>query len=474
MTHLPIRVRLAGWYAAAFTCALAAASLDAYWTVHKSLNGAIDEGLRSRVEGTRRFIEEQLPHLSLDQITAEFQDHLVVAMGPSAGPIQVSDATGAFIYQAPAFRDAALPPARPAALGTEPTFEDRTIHGEPVRILTARIDAQGRRFGVQVATVTTDNAQALADLRTRGLTFGPLLLIVASLGGYWISSRALKPVATITDTARAINTRSLNQRLDVPLARDELWDLSETLNMMLDRLEAAFQQVSRFTADASHELRTPVAMIRTSAEVVLRKARTAEEYRQSLVEIRAEAERMSALVEDLLTLARADRDAEPLRLHPIDLVSLLQEMADSAAHLSRSRQLRFVARLPDHAVVVDGDPAGLRRLVLILTDNAVKYTPAPGDVEWSLTMPDGTAVFEITDTGIGIESSDLPHVFERFYRADKARSRDSGGAGLGLAIAKWIVDRHGGAIAVTSSGRGCQLRVTIPTSAPQAESSPTE
>jgi two-component sensor kinase len=182
MMHLPIRVRLAGWYAAALTCALAAASFDMYRTVHRSLEGTIDEGLRSRVEGTRRFIEEQLSTLSLDQIAAEFQNHLVVAMGPSAGPIQVCEANGAFIYQAPAFRDAALPPARPAALGTEPTFEDQVINGEPVRILTTRIDALGKMFGVQVATVTTDNARALADLRARGLTFGPLVLIVASLG----------------------------------------------------------------------------------------------------------------------------------------------------------------------------------------------------------------------------------------------------------------------------------------------------
>ncbi len=471
MMHLPIRMRLAGWYAAAFTTALAAASLDVYRTVYKGLEGAIDEGLHSRVEGTRRFIEEQLPNLSLNQIAAEFQDHLVVAMGPSAGPIQVCDASGAFIYQAPAFRDARLPPARPAALGAEPTFEDRTINGVPVRMLTARIDALGKRFGVQVATVTADNARALADLQARGLTFGPLLLIVASVGGYWISSRALKPVAALTNTARTINTRNLNQRLDVPLARDELRDLSETLNMMLDRLEAAFQQVSRFTADASHELRTPVAMIRASAEVALRKARTAEEYRQSLVEIQAEAERTSALVEDLLTLARADRDAEPLRLLPVDLAGLLQEAADPAARLARSQQLRFNARLPEHPVVVDGDAVALRRLVLILTDNAVKYTPAPGRVEWSLKASDAVAVFEVTDTGIGIEPSDLPHVFERFYRADKARSRDSGGAGLGLAIAKWIVDKHGGAIAVTSSSLGCRLRVTVPISALQAESS---
>lgn len=462
MRPLPIRIRLAAWYTAIFACAVSASSCTAYWTVERGLRNAVDDGLRSRVEGTRRFLETQLPTLSLAQLANEFQDHLVVAMGPSSGPMQVCDADGRFLYRAPSFKEIDLPPAIPRGPAGQLVFENRTIGGHPVRMVTARVDAGNRSFGVQVATVTTDNERALASLEGVLLAAEPLLLLVAAAGGYWISSRALQPVAAMTEAARSITTRNLNQRVPVPLSRDELSALAETLNAMFDRIESAFRRVTRFTGDASHELRSPVAVIRTAADVALRAPRTAEDYRLTLEQVRAEAERMSALVDDLLALARSDTGGRHLVRRAVDLRGLLGTLSSRARTLAVSRGLAFDETLPAGPVIIEADPGAIARLVMILTDNAVKYTPAPGHVAWSFHADTEVAVFEVSDTGIGVEAGDLPHIFDRFYRADRARHRDGGGAGLGLSIARWIADEHGGTISVVPLAQGTCFRVILP------------
>jgi signal transduction histidine kinase len=232
---------------------------------------------------------------------------------------------------------------------------------------------------------------------------------------------------------------------------------------MLDRLEAAFREATRFTADASHELRTPVSLIRTSAEVALRRERPAAEYRQALETVLLEAERMSALVQDLLTLARADAGVEGLRRGSVELGSLASGLEASLRSMCDTRGLELQLEVPGERVLVEGDHAALEQLVLSLADNAVKYSPAPGRVSVSVRRSAGEAVVAVTDTGIGIAPEDLPQVFDRFYRADKARSRDSGGTGLGLSIAKSIAEQHGGTIGIVSRlGEGTRVEVRIP------------
>jgi heavy metal sensor kinase len=300
----------------------------------------------------------------------------------------------------------------------------------------------------------------------------PVGILAAAIGGYWISRRALAPVDSITSTARVITAQALGRRLDVPATGDELQRLSETLNAMLDRLEASFRETSRFTADASHELRTPIALIRTAAEIALRNERPAHEYRCALENILHEAERMSSLVQDLLTLVRADAGVDGAQRTPLDLRLLLADMSDSLAALCAARNLEFQLDLGERTASVTGDRAALSRLVFIVMDNAVHYTPPPGLVSLSLRCDDRTAVVDVTDTGIGVGAEDMPHVFDRFYRADRARSRDSGGSGLGLSIAKWIAERHGGSIGIKSApGLGCRVRVELPCSTPAASPS---
>jgi signal transduction histidine kinase len=287
-------------------------------------------------------------------------------------------------------------------------------------------------------------------------------LLLASGAGYLMSRRALAPVDRITQTARSITGDDLSQRLAVPQTGDELERLSQTLNEMIARIESAFTRISRFTADASHELRTPLAVMRTTAEVALRGAQSAVEQRAALEFIIAEIERTSNLVENLLLMAKADSGDE-LRKQGVDIVAALREACAQAEVLARVKGVRFETRLPQGSLSVMGDREALRRLFLILLDNAVKYTPAGGMFVVSLQHVDGYAVGAVKDTGIGISSEDLPFVFDRFYRVDRARSRDQGGVGLGLAIGQWITHAHGGTIRVESElNVGSQFTVRLP------------
>ena len=238
--------------------------------------------------------------------------------------------------------------------------------------------------------------------------------------------------------------------------------LSETFNQMMDRLETAFKRITQFTADASHELRTPTALIRTTAELSLRRDRNTAEYREALGQVLEEAERMGILIDSLMTLARMDSGAESLSYTIVDVASILRAASSAGQPLADSKQIRFEREIPDEPIPVYGDPHALRRLFLILIDNAVKYTPTGGRVSIALRATGNDAVVQVRDTGIGISQEDLPFIFERFYRADKARSRETG-AGLGLSIARWIAEAHRAEILVESAvGQGSTFEVRIP------------
>jgi len=232
---------------------------------------------------------------------------------------------------------------------------------------------------------------------------------------------------------------------------------------MLARLEAAVKRLSQFTADASHELRTPVALIRTTAELTLRRERTPETYREALRQIVAESDRMAHLIEDLLLLARADAGLPTLPLDRVELTPLVRDVCEQGQVLAQSRQLDISAQVPDEPVYVEANDPALRRLLLLLVDNAVKYTPAGGHITLSVDREPGAATVTVRDTGIGIPDSALPHVFERFYRVDESRNRDAGGTGLGLSIAKWIAERHHASLEAESVvGQGSAFRVRFP------------
>ena len=452
MSLRSIGARLTLWYTAAFALGFAALATAMWFGVQRSLYHAIDGTLLERAAGIERFIEDHKTRLDVDEVKEEFRAHGEL--------FQVFDADGTLVHRGTALGGtmAAL-----AADGAD-RFENVLVAGQPLRFASHKVDVDGRPFTIQVAAPLRDLQQGLREAAWMLLPMFPIMLLLAAAGGYWLARRALAPVDTITQTARSLSADNLSSRLSVPRTSDEIERLSMTLNEMLERLEAAFRRVSRFTADASHELRTPLAVMRTTAEVALRAPDEQGEARAALEQILAEVERTSHLTENLLLLAKADSGAGALQRQRVDLTNAVGEACTQAGVLARVKGLTLAAQLPgEDRLWVSGDPHALRRLFLILLDNAVKYTPAGGRIDVTVREHGESAVGEVRDSGIGIASDDLPHVFDRFYRADRARSREHGGAGLGLAIARWIAESHGGAISVASEvERGSRFEVRLP------------
>lgn len=310
-------------------------------------------------------------------------------------------------------------------------------------------------------TVAAEQAR-LAALSATLLATGVGVLALALLGGVWLARRSVAPIARMAATAGRISAQDLATRLDVADVPDELRGLAQAFNATLDRLAAAFEQQARFTADASHELRTPVAVIRTQAEAALRRDRPPAEYRAALEACLRAAERMTNTVEGLLTLARADAGAGLAAAEAVGLAPLVDAACEALRGPAAAAEVALRADVPADAVT-RGDRALLADVVQNLVANAIRYNRPGGTVTVTAAGHAGTVELRVADTGIGIPADALPHLFERFYRVDPARSRAQGGSGLGLAIVAWIVRAHGGSVEVASTeGQGSTFTVRLP------------
>lgn len=290
---------------------------------------------------------------------------------------------------------------------------------------------------------------------------GAIALLIGLAGGWLVSSRILRPVAAITSAASQISADNLDQRIDAELVDVELAQLARVLNAMFERLQAAFARQAQFTADASHELRTPLAVIRTHAELALARPRALDEYRAALEATLRAVERMTSLVEGLLFLARADAGKLDVRREPVDLRPVIEASVSLLCPLAEQKGVHLRPSLTPATVVGDADR--LSQVVANLVTNAIQHTPAGGNVDVRVTIAANRVELTVADTGAGIPTEDQPHLFERFYRVDKARSRTGGGHGLGLAITKSIVVALGGDIDFRSeSGKGTTFRVRLP------------
>jgi heavy metal sensor kinase len=339
--------------------------------------------------------------------------------------------------------------------------KDMPVYGRQ-RVLEVGLLLDGEPLTVVVMSSLAAVDHELAELGTVLVTAVPLMLILSGGLGYVLARQALAPVERLRRSAEEITADRLDRRLPVPNSHDELGRLTGTFNAMIGRLERSFAEIRRFTADASHELRTPLTVIRAEAEVALSKPLGLAEYQQLLGSILEECSRLTRLADQLLTLARQDACAGQRTLEPVDLAAVVQDAAETMRLLAEAKRLRLHVG-DDGAVSVKGDLCQLREVFFNLLDNAIKYTPEGGEVEVRVSHCGQEALVTVRDTGIGIAAEHLTHVFERFYRVDKARSRAEGGTGLGLSIAYSIVAGHGGRIELASSlGQGTTCTVRLP------------
>ncbi len=324
-------------------------------------------------------------------------------------------------------------------------------------------DSTGRGDYLVEAGTSLASAERVLSVLLWMLAAGLLVIVTLAVFGRWsLMNRALSPVGNITVAAQDITLRDLRRRLPVPDTRDEIADLSVVLNQMIARLQESFENVSRFTADASHELRTPLTIIRGELEGIISRARVNDDIRSALGSLLEEVERLVTIVQRLFALSRLDAGVVLSERLKVNLAKLVETTVDQMSLLIEEKRISLRC-LTNEAVEVDGDPTRLKQVIVNLLDNAIKYTPEGGEIELAVWSGNGTAFIEIKDTGPGIPEAAVPHVFERFYRADEVHSCDIEGAGFGLAIVESIASAHGGSVSVTNApDRGCRVTVTLP------------
>jgi heavy metal sensor kinase len=451
-----IRFRLTAWYVAALALMLLLLGGATFLSARAGLYHWLDEALGDRAEA----LSEEV-RLVGDKPRLNRHDERETTYAGAEDAYLLLDGSGkAALARGPEAESLSQATAVAAALrgrpGASTTSTDR---GRRWRVASQPILSQGKVAAViLVAHDLGELDEVMERLALIMLALMPLALLAAGAGGYALAGRALAPVDQITRAANEISERDLSERLPVATA-DELGRLATTFNALIERLQQAFERQRQFTADASHELRTPLAIIRAMTGQKLMRRRDPEEYEDALRQIDEAAAYMSKLATHLLTLARADAGHLTLERERLDLTELLEHVASQVGEASG----RSIPVHAPGAVSVLGDPMRLTELFLNLLENATKHTPPDGTVEVSVG-PDGARVtVAVRDTGVGIPPEHLPFIFERFYRVDTARAREEGGAGLGLAIARWIAEWHGGGIRAESEpGRGTTMTVTLP------------
>ncbi len=351
------------------------------------------------------------------------------------------------------------------AKGGESVFQSVRVRERkyPFRLLTKAIDQDGSlKYILQIGLYMKPLYKTIKNLKSNLLMLMPILIVFSIAGGWFLARRSLSPIENITRITREITASNLNKRLVPTHTGDEVDELANTINLMLGRIEDSFIRIAQFTSDVSHELRTPVAALKTGAEVILSKERTAEEYRDLIENNLSDLERMTRMISDLLELSRSDSNTNILHLKSFSLDNLLNELQNKFRLISETKNINIlINELPD--MQIEGDKDLLRRVFSNLLDNAIKFTSPGGSVSISLADRGNDVVTCIQDTGIGISEKHLGKVFDRFFRVDSSRSRDTGGTGLGLNICKNVVELHKGKIEVKSkAGEGSTFEVTLP------------
>jgi len=454
-----IRLRLTLWYVLLLALILAGFSAGIYLTLRHNLYANLDDSLATRAN-------DLLPLVSYEDAGPTLSQN-VSANSPDLGEqfVRVYDSSGRLTFDSSG--EAGTVPLdaegvrRALAGGT--TTQGITGAGEPFRVRIVPIEQNGRVAGaLEVGRAADDLSDTLRSLLLiLGIAY-PVTLAVAGVGGLFLAGRALSPVDKLTRLARRISAEDLSQRLNLHLPDDELGRLARTFDEMITRLEDAFQRQRQFTADSSHELRTPLTAIKGQVEVALTRPREPAAYRDVLQAVNEEVDRLIRLVGSLLTLARADAGQIPITSEAVNLPDVVTAAVEQVRPAAAQRNVDLEVA-PGPPVMLQGDEDLLLQLLLNLLDNAIKYTPSGGRVTAGWGTTSAQVELWVRDTGAGLAPEHVPHIFDRFYRVDKARSRAEGGAGLGLSICRWIAEAHGGAMSVESApGQGSTFTLRLP------------
>lgn len=464
-----VRVKLTLWYSLVLAFVLVLLAVFTYFLYWRSISQRTDTGLSELAGAFVTTFNAELKDLTgadavknaghEAMLEHRFRDTVIAVIDPSGGVQQSSlelPTTGPSreritgdLFSSKEFHSlVAETGSRAYAFGNVPGGKDG------FRAFARPLQAADRNYTLVVLQSLHPQREMMDDIRDTFLWAIPIALLLAGVGGYFLARKSLAPVAAMASQARRMGAENLHDRLNVANQRDELGQLALSFNQLLERLEKSFELQRRFVADASHELRTPVAILRGETEVTLSKPdRPPAEYRETLAILRDESQRLAHIIEDLFTLTRADAGQYPLTLGSLYLDELASDVLHHARSLAIGKDITLSSSIePDLAV--QADESLLRRMLLNLLDNAIKYTPAGGTVSLECRKEGHQYVVSVTDTGPGIPSEIQDRIFERFFRADKTRSRaegDTGGAGLGLSIARWIADAHHGRLELTRS-----------------------
>jgi heavy metal sensor kinase len=452
---LSLRTRLTAWYSVLLVLTVAVFSIAVLWLHWHLLLEQFDESLKSISATANNVIAEELAEVpDLDHAATE----MAAVVRPTDDVVQVLDASGSPIHQNA--RSMPLPSGVNTA-GFKGGTRTLTGHdGRPWRVIVRPGSASGQRYLLAVGAPLHEVVEEWRALLTACLIGIPIVFLCAAAGGWWLGRHGLRPLTAMAAEAHAITAKTLDARLTVPPAGQELERVADSFNRVLDRLGNALSTQRRFMADASHELRTPVSIIRTAADVTLSQPeRDESEYREALAAVSQQSSRLTRLVDDMLVLARADGGGYPVVLADVDLTDLVAGCVRELGGRADDRDIKVSTSL--EPVRIMADEALLRRMFGNLLNNALTYTPRGGSVNVSLARLQQAVELRVADTGPGIPPEDRERVFERFVRLDSARA--AGGAGLGLAIARWVAEVHGGRVDVRSSGpEGTTFAASLP------------
>jgi len=445
-----VRTRLTVWYIGVLALVLVAFSIGVYVMLKRSLYAQFDYDLKNTVEGASGSFVRVLAAGKDPKQAAT--DELYNRIGPDQSAA-IFDSDGHPVAENPDLAGVRVQLPDPR-VRQSPIYLYNLNDGSGRRVIFKRFTSNSTVFFIVVSQPLDQVLDTLRTIRLILLSGTGAGLVLAALGGLFLARRSLLPVARMTEQARRMSAENLEQRLPVTNARDELGNLAATFNELLGRIDDSLSQQRRFMADASHELRTPVSVMRTAIGVTLDHEREVEEYRDALMIMDDQVRRLTRVVTDMFTLARADAEKRPLIRGEFRLDLLVEECARAAEVLGSRKGVRITTELKQ--TPYRGDEGLLRQLVLNLLDNAIKHTPSAGEVNVALRTHDSEHQIVVSDTGSGIPHDAQPHIFERFYRADKARSRShssefGSGAGLGLSIAQWIASQHGGKVRLVKS-----------------------